>query len=140
MKIEFEIDEKETLILLAVLKRFMGQTNSPEVLKSLSKITDEIEVDLKISDEIFNRLKFRLNDYTNGNPITLDSDMRIYLGMSDNFLKRSGGLEREANGVLINIFKKYKPNKTPVPISLSSIKNCKTISDVVTLIQTNYEN
>jgi hypothetical protein len=140
MKIEFEIDEKETLMLLAVLKRLMGQSNSPEVLKSLSKITDEIEVDLKISDEIFNQLKFRLSDYTNGNPITIDSDMRVYLGMSDNFLTRGGGLEREANGVLLNVFKKNKPDKTPNLISLSSIKKCKTISDVVILIQTNYEN
>ena len=139
MKITFEIDEKETILFLDIIKRFKGQTTSPELLQTLTKITDEIEDDLKIGDEIFKRLRYRLSDYTNGNAMTLDSDMRIYLGMSDNFISKPGGLEREANAVLKKIAKDNKPDIIPKEIPLSSIKDCEKISDVIHLIQNYYE-
>lgn len=142
MKIEFEIDEKETILLLDIIKRFMGQTRNPKVLKALSKIATEIESDLKVGDETFKRLRYRLTPYTNGNSIFPESNMKIYLGISENFLTRPGGLEREASYTFRNIVKKYKPDydlSKLKRISLSKIKKCKIISDVVSLIQGNYE-
>ncbi len=139
MKIEFDVDDQEGLLLLSIFKRFMGQTNSPEALKSLSKIAAKIEKEMKISDEIFNRLKFRLIDYTNGNKIELLSNMKKDLGISSNFITRTGGLEREANNILENLYIKYKPTKKTPQIALTSIKQCKTVSDVVAAIQETYE-
>lgn len=143
MKIEFEIDEKESILLLDIIKRFMGQTGNPTVLKSLSKIVNEIEADLTIGDEIFKRLRYALLSYTNGNPIVPESDMKIYLGISENFLTRPGGLETEASQVLQSIVEKFKPEydlSSLKKVPFNKIRNCKKISDVVSLIQTEYEN
>ena len=142
MKIEFEIDEKETILLLDIIKRFMGQTANPKVLKALSKIATEIESDLKVGDEIFKRLRYRLAPYTNGNKIIPESNMKIYLGINENFLTRPGGLEREASYLLKNIVKKYKPNfdlDKLKRVPLTEIKKCKIVSEVVSLIQSQYE-
>ncbi|RZT00236.1 hypothetical protein [Aquimarina brevivitae] len=142
MKIEFEIDEKESVLLLDIIKQFMGQTSDPQALKALSKIATEIEADMAMGDEIFKRLRYRLTPYTNGNRITPAAAMKLDLGISQNFLTRLGGLEREVNSLLKNIVQKYKPDydlRTLHHIPLSAIKKCKRITDVVTLIQSSYE-
>lgn len=142
MKIEFEIDEKESILLLDIIKRFMGQTGNPNALKTLSKIVKEIEGDLTVADEVFKRLRYRLIPYTNGNLITPDSDMKIYLGISENFLTRQGGLETEASKILKNIVETYKPEydiRKLKKLPINKIKDCKKISDVVSLIQSQYE-
>ena len=143
MKIEFEIEEKEAVLLLKILQQFMGQTNNPNVLKSLSKIASEIESDFQIGNQIFLLLRTRLYDYTNHNVMLPESDMRIFLGMSSNFITRVGGLEREANIVFIQIVKNNKPNvdiRKLKQIPLDEIKKCKLISDVQEIIQSAYEN
>ncbi|WP_062060216.1 hypothetical protein [Aquimarina longa] len=142
MKIEFEIDDKETILLLDVIKRFMGQTGDPNVLKTLSKIVTEIESDLKTGDETFKRVRYRLSPYTNGNKIFPESTMKIYLGINENFITRPGGLEEQASLVLKNLVKKYKPEydlRKLKKIPLTEIKKCKKIADVVSLIQSKYE-
>jgi hypothetical protein len=142
MKIEFEIEKKETVLLLDIIKSFMGQTSNAKILKSLSKIITEIESDLRIGDEIFKNLRDRLAPYTNGNRILLESNLKIYLGISNNFITRSGGLEREANFILKKVILEFKPNydlNKIEKIQLSAIKKCKKISDVVTIIQEKYE-
>tara|TARA_R110000868_G_scaffold71713_2_gene209711 strand:- start:39905 stop:40339 length:435 start_codon:yes stop_codon:yes gene_type:complete len=142
MKIEFEIDEKETILLLDVIKGFMGQTGNPKVLKALSKIVTEIESDLKVGDEVFKRLRFRLAPYSNGNKILPESNMKIHLGINENFLTRPGGLEQEASYVLKNIVLKYMPEydiRKLTRIPLPEIKKCNKVLDVVSLIQSNYE-
>lgn len=142
MKIEFDIEEKDSIILLDIIKKIIGQTNSKELFKTLTKIAWEIESDLKLAEEIFIILRNELQGYTNGNPIYLDSNMTIYLGISENFITRQGGLESLANSILRRVVKKYKPHMNPKdvpPISLTSIKKCKIISDVQNLIQSSYE-
>lgn len=143
MKIEFEIEEKETVLLLKILQKFMGQTNNPNVLKSLSKIASEIESDLKVGNQIFLLLRNRLYNYTNHNTMLPDSDMKIYLGMSTNFITRVGGLEREANIILAQMVKANMSNfdlRKLKKIPLTHIKKCKLISDVQEKIQSAYEN
>lgn len=143
MKIQFKIEEKDTVVFLRLFQQIMGQTNDPNVLKSLSKIVSDIELDLKIGNQIFLVLRERLYDYTNHNVLLPDSDMRINLGMSDNFITRMGGLEREANNILVQIIKQ---NRTGFDLSnlksipLTEIVKCKLISDVQEKIQAAYEN
>lgn len=142
MKIEFEIDDEETVLLLDIIKQFMGQTGNPKVLKTLSKIATEIESDLKVGDEAFKRLRYRLSPYTNGNRMLPESNMKINLGISENFLTRPGGLEKESSYVLKNIVEKYKPEYDLIKlkrIPLTEIKQCNKVSDVVSLIQSKYE-
>mgnify|MGYP005991420717 CR=1 FL=1 len=158
MKIEFEIDDKEAVLLLDVIKRFMGQTGNPNVLKTLAKVVTEIESDFKVGNEAFKRLRYRLTPYTNHNRMFPESNMEVYLGINENFLTRIGGLERQASYVLRNLVKKYKPEFDLKKVkayggdlagefvvngrgglSLTEIKKCKKISDVVSLIQNRYE-
>ncbi len=143
MKIEFEIEERETVLLLRILKQSMGQTNNPNLLKTLSKIASELESDLKVGNQIFHILRERLYDYTNHNQMFPESNMRIYLGMSKNFITRLGGLEREANRTLAIIIRTHNPNydlRQMKRIPVSVIKKCKLISDVQEKIQSAYEN
>ena len=142
MKIEFEIEESEAVLLLNILRRFMGQTNNPNVLGSLSKIASEIESDLNLGNETLVILKTRIRGYTNGNRIFPEADMRVYLGISNNFITRSGGLEREVNKTLALLIQRRKPNydlRKIKKIPLSKVSPTRLISDVQELIQSTYE-
>lgn len=142
MKIEFEIDEKDSVLLLDIIKKVMGQTKNEGVFKALSKMVKEIEMDLRVTSFIFITLRDRLRGYTNGSEINPDSRMLVDLGISENFITRMGGLEYECNIVLRKAVKKYQPDydmsKVPV-IPLASVKKCVLISDVQNLIQDYYE-
>lgn len=142
MKIEFEIDDKEGVLLLDIIKRFMGQTSNPNVLKALARMLTEIESDLKVGGETFRRLRNRLVPYTNGNRIFLESEMEIYLGINRNFLTRPNGLDLLATYVLRDIVRRYKPEfdlRKLKRISITEIRKCKKVSDVVSIIQNSYE-
>lgn len=143
MKIEFEIDDKEGVLLLDIIKRFMGQTGNPNVLKALAKMLTEIESDLKVGATTFKRLRYRLSPYTNGNKMFLESNMEIYLAINRNFLTRPNGLDLLATYVLKDVVKRYKPEfdiRKLKRVPLSEIRKCKKVTDVVSLIQEKYEN
>ncbi len=142
MKIEFEIDERDSVLLLDIIKKVMGQTQNEGVFEALSKMVKEIEKDLKVTGNIFIMLRDRIHGYTNGSLIHPHSNMIINLGISENFITRMGGLEYEANVILRTLVKKHHPNydmsKVPV-IPLQAVKKCKLVSDVQNLIQDHYE-
>ncbi len=140
MKIEFEVTDEEAQFLVSTLKQIIGQTNNNRTLITLSKIVQEIEADFKIDMVIFNQLHYFLKDYTNQTaPFQKESTLLQNLGMSKNFRDGSSGLKAICNLVLANILKDYKPAATSPGVSLASVKQSKTIKDVINLIQKAYE-
>jgi hypothetical protein len=140
MKIEFEVDRSEAIVLLNGLKHLMGITANPQTVKILHGIVNEIEEDGKTNDFVFKGLEKETANYRNMNfPFKMVSHLKNDLKMNDPFINSTYGLRRCCQKVLIELVQITKPNK-PIPhISLTKVKKCKDVKDLVYLIVEVYE-
>ncbi|MFD1062747.1 hypothetical protein ACFQ1Q_05770 [Winogradskyella litorisediminis] len=140
MKIEFEVDRSEAIVLLEGLKHLMGITNNPATIKTLHKIIAEIQRDGKLNDIVFKNLEYHTRDYRNMNfPFKIDSDLRNDLKMSNPFISSTYGLKQRCQIVLKHLVLKGKPGTIIPKMSLTKVKKCKKVSEVVNLIVDKYE-
>lgn len=141
MKIEFEVDRSEAIVLLNGLKHLMGTTSNSKTIKVLHEIIKEIEEDGKTNDFVFKNLAVETANYRNMNfPFKMMSHLKNDLKMNDPFINSTYGLRQRCQKVLAKLVKATKPNK-PVPhISLSAVKKCKVVKELVHLIVETHEN
>ncbi|MDG5493179.1 hypothetical protein [Psychroserpens sp. SPM9] len=141
MKIEFEVDRSEALVLLKGLKHLMGITSNPKTIKIIHDIIKEIEEDGKANDFVFENLDKETANYRNMNfPFKMMSHLKNDLKMNDPFINSTYGLRQRCQKVLTKLTHSTKPGK-PIPhVSLSKVKQCKTVKDLVHLIVEDYEN
>ncbi|GAB4163662.1 MAG: hypothetical protein Tsb0033_24330 [Winogradskyella sp.] len=140
MKIEFEVDRSEAIVLLKGLKHLMGTTENIKTIKILHNIIKEIEEDGKANDFVFKNLDKETANYRNMNfPFKMMSHLKNDLKMNNPFINSTYGLRYCCQKVLIKLVHATKPNK-PIPhISLTKVKKCKVVRDVVHLIIEVYE-
>ena len=140
MKIAFEVDKKEAHLLLRGLKRLMGQTQNPKTLNALQKIFREIDKDVRVEEIVFRNLEYKSRDFRNTNvPFLRTSDLREGLRMGAPFVEATNGLRLLSQHILKNLVLKTKPGKQVPRISLTPIKKCKTVKNVVDVIVKYYE-
>lgn len=140
MKIEFEVDRSEAIVLLKGLKHLMGTTSNQKTVKVLHYIIEEIEEDGRGNDFVFKNLAKATAGYRNMNfPFKIMSHLKNDLKMNDAFINSTYGLRQRCQKVLEKLTKARKPNK-PIPhISLTKVKKCNTVKELVHLIIEIYE-
>jgi hypothetical protein len=140
MKIEFELEMQEAVLMLDILRKAAYKSSNPKIKTTLGNIINEIESDSQVAHYILNGIKHEF--YTNNltkNKIYPHSNMEYGLSIPKPFLQEARGLTKMANFILFKTVRKFKPEIKPKRISNPEIKKCVLIHDVITLIQTNYE-
>lgn len=143
MKIEFELEIQEAVVLLNILKSAASKEANPKVENTLRNIIREIEADSSVTHFILSMIKdkFYQNNLTR-EEILPGSDMYYGLGISEKFLTEPRGLTKMAYDILILVVKQYKPDADLTKIkkiSNSAIKECAIVDDLMYLIEKSYE-
>src|SRR6056297_767582 len=101
MKIEFDISKKDVILLLNSLRYALKSTPNPNQKKKLQNIIDEVIIDAKITDEIYNQLRFYLNDAKGIPPQKVVSKTKLRSILPSNYINLGGGLESDCNNILV---------------------------------------
>lgn len=139
MKIEFEIEKSDGLVLINALKYAVSRNNNPMVIEKLIKIIGEIEKDMHSSAQAYKLLAGHLTPYVPNVPILINSDLRVHLSLSNSFISHPNGLSRECNQVIIQLSNFYNLKQKNRNVYPDDLKEVKLIEDVVEIIQNKIE-
>lgn len=141
MKIEFDITEDDVILLINSLNFAITKTANNKSRVKLQSIIQNIKADVKIDKEILKQLKYFINKSQGVNPalVIKTANLKLNLNLSSNYIKTPGGLGRVCNNILINLRNAFKDDKPFKRIPQYKVVKCKTVEDLIKMIQDGFE-
>ena len=129
MKIHFEIETNEAPLLIKALDIAQQNANNSQEKVLLQRIKGEIITDINEDKVIRNNVISAISHWTRVRPILTTANLRFGLSLTRGFMQNH--LHQLCN----KIVKSISPGSTK-KVSRKEAGKCKTIQDIISLIQT----